>query len=140
MGVGGLGHHDQLHATIRHWDGIAHAPHIPTPTADMARQIRAGLNCLVGPGDHYYDASAGNPCEGMEKKDAGGAVLVPLGIIPALERRVALKDPFAEKALAIAALAKEVALASLSETYPREIQRLARVVSLLVQAALSMYP
>jgi hypothetical protein len=140
MGVGGLAHHDQLNVTIRHWDGLAHAPHVATSTPEMTRQIRAGLNCLVGPGDRYYDASAGNPCEGMEKKDAAGGVLVPLGIIPALERRVTAKDPYAEKALAIALLAKEVALASLSETYPREIQRLARVVSLLAQAALSMYP
>ncbi len=139
MGVGALGHHDQLHATIRHWDGLAHAPHITTSTADMTRQIRAGLNCIVGPLHRNYDASAGNPCEGMEKKD-GPVVVVPLGIIPALEKRVAVKDPYAEKALAIAELAKEVAVTSLSETYPREIQRLARVVSLLVQAALSMYP
>jgi hypothetical protein len=134
MGPGARVPIDQLNVGSRHWEGIVQMNALATSIDAFRSRIRQGLNVLEGPAGRHFDRAAGNPSEGMDTKG------LPLGIIAALGHRVAERDPYAEDALIIALLAREVAVRSLGETDVRAIQRHAKVVSLLLEAATSVYP
>ncbi|HLW58596.1 MAG TPA: hypothetical protein VKV57_01585 [bacterium] len=134
MGPGAKVPLDQLNIGSRHWDGISQMSAFATSIDAFRSRIKQGLNVLEGPGGAHFDRRAGNPSEGIDTQG------LPLGIIPALGQRVAEKDPYAEDALTFTLLARELAVRSLAETDVRAIQRLAKAISLLVEAALSLYP
>lgn len=134
MGPGAKIPLNQLHASAQHWHSLTQLREDTTSLQAFRSRIRQGLNCIEGPMGDHADPAAGNPCEGLGTPD------IPLGIIPALARRVAEHDPYAEDALAVALQARQLAVRALHETDIRQVQRHAHTIALLLQAALSMYP
>jgi len=103
------------------------------------------VNLLEGPGTSKCDPRAGTPWEGKDPKEA-----VPYGIIPALVKaRDFHKLTEAARATMFAEHARDIAWEAIPRTdkpdvKPKpdmnEIRRAAKVVSLLLQAALATFP